>query len=227
MSNLYETALALHQNQPATKPLMYYKKYDQFLTNHNLMPFTILEFGTFDGISTKILSKAFHNSTVLTLDVNKKHIDFSGFPNVIQAKANQINHAEVIPAIERVFPNGIDLVIDDASHFGWFSKLTFEMVFPLLRSGGAYFIEDWGTGYWDSWPDGNRYQSFVLTPHNNNIPKRIPSHDFGMVGFVKSLVDLTHETAIKNRQFDECNASSRISSLEFGEGVCMLLKAAI
>ena len=60
---------------------------------------------------------------------------------------------------------------------------------------------------------------------DQRFPKRFPSHDFGMVGFVKSLVDLTHESAIKNRQEDESKFSSRVSVLEFGEGICMLLKS--
>ncbi len=46
-----------------------------------------------------------------------------------------------------------------------------------------------------------------------------------MVGFVKSLVDFTHEEAIKNNQQDMSHLSSRVQVLEFGEGVCMLLKA--
>ena len=46
-----------------------------------------------------------------------------------------------------------------------------------------------------------------------------------MVGCVSSLVDLTHESAIKNRQEDESRFSSRVRVLEFGEGICMLLKS--
>ncbi|HUV09939.1 MAG TPA: hypothetical protein VMX12_03105, partial [Acidimicrobiia bacterium] len=38
----------------------------------------------------------------------------------------------------------------------------------------TYAIEDWGTGYWESWPDGAQFE---------------PDHTAGMVGFVKSLVD--------------------------------------
>jgi hypothetical protein len=37
----------------------------------------------------------------------------------------------------------IDLVIDDASHQYGFSRRSFEIVFPRLRPGGFYIIEDW------------------------------------------------------------------------------------
>jgi predicted O-methyltransferase YrrM len=45
--------------------------------------------------------------------------------------------------IEADFTGPIDLVVDDASHFYALSKATFEAVFPYLRPGGAYVLEDW------------------------------------------------------------------------------------
>ncbi|MGE0096842.1 MAG: hypothetical protein AB7S86_00715 [Hydrogenophaga sp.] len=224
MSKLYAMASKTHTGNPVTKPLFYYQKYDDFLNHHHLSPKTILEIGTFEGESTKILSEAFPDSQILSLDLNIRPIDFTAYKNVTYKKANQIEQSQLLPIITQTFPEGVDLVIEDASHYGFFSKLTFDIVFPLVKSDGAYFIEDWGTGYWDSWPDGSRFQNFPQLPHNNSLPKRIPSHDFGMVGFVKSLVDLTHESAIKNNQGDESRFSSRVKVLEFGEGVCMLLK---
>jgi hypothetical protein len=65
----------------------------------------------------------------------------------------------------------------------------------LLFSSGddhrsrQHIIEDWGTGYFDDWPDGGHIQKLCSEAVDGLIPKRIPSHDFGMVGFVKSLVD--------------------------------------
>src|SRR5262249_56438524 len=40
----------------------------------------------------------------------------------------------------------IDLVIDDASHAYSHTKRAFEVLFPLVRPGGWYAIEDWS---WD------------------------------------------------------------------------------
>ncbi len=39
--------------------------------------------------------------------------------------------------------NAIDLVIDDASHIYTLSLATFETLFPLIRPGGLYILEDW------------------------------------------------------------------------------------
>jgi SAM-dependent methyltransferase len=47
------------------------------------------------------------------------------------------------------FDGPLDLVIDDASHLYGPTRASFEAVFPLLRPGGLYIIEDWA---WHHWP---------------------------------------------------------------------------
>lgn len=51
------------------------------------------------------------------------------------------------PALDDVlhdeFPDGIDLIIDDASHQYEQTRKTFEIAFPHLKPGGLYVIEDW------------------------------------------------------------------------------------
>ena len=51
----------------------------------------------------------------------------------------------------------IDLVLDDASHLYAQTKLSFEALFPRLRPGGTYLIEDWGWAHWagSPWQDGD------------------------------------------------------------------------
>jgi hypothetical protein len=56
---------------------------------------------------------------------------------------SQADRKRVVEIIENEFPNGLDLVIDDASHAYAETKATFETVFPCLRTGGIYIIEDW------------------------------------------------------------------------------------
>lgn len=57
---------------------------------------------------------------------------------------SQDNHWAVQQIIDNDF-NGepLDLVIDDASHLYWPTRTSFEIIFPRLREGGLYIIEDW------------------------------------------------------------------------------------
>lgn len=47
-------------------------------------------------------------------------------------------------------PEGVDLIVDDGSHLLAPTKRCFLTLFPKLRPGGWYCIEDWGAGYWES-----------------------------------------------------------------------------
>jgi SAM-dependent methyltransferase len=42
----------------------------------------------------------------------------------------------------------LDLVVDDGCHYLAESKATFDAVFPSLRAGGTYVIEDWAWAHW-------------------------------------------------------------------------------
>lgn len=44
-----------------------------------------------------------------------------------------------------------DIIIDDASHIQSNTIYSFEILFPLLKSGGLYCIEDTVTSYWPQW----------------------------------------------------------------------------
>jgi hypothetical protein len=80
-----------------------------------------------------------------------------------------------------------DVIIDDAAHVGALAKASFDFLFPLMPSGGLYFAEDFGTGYMPGFHDGEEFKSAA-----NVEPPRFSSHDAGMVGWLKQLVDVIH-----------------------------------
>ena len=56
-------------------------------------------------------------------------------------------------ALEQILANELggaplDLVIDDGCHFLSETRACFNTLFPHLRAGGAYAIEDWGWAHW-------------------------------------------------------------------------------
>lgn len=50
-------------------------------------------------------------------------------------------------------PDGYDLVVDDASHDGLLSEATFRLLWPLVKPGRWYVLEDWAVGYLPAWSD--------------------------------------------------------------------------
>ena len=188
--SLFEIAQRTHSGDVGTKAPHYYLRYDKFFRSNHFAPTGVLEVGVFKGESTKVFSQAYPFAKIVALDLkNYDGTDFATFPNVTHLLANQTDTASLQEIVRREFPSGLDLVIDDASHVGAYSKITFDAVFPLLAPGGIYIVEDWGTGYADDFIDGCRFQEYPLhfcesKFSESNIPRRLPSHDFGMVGLL-------------------------------------------
>lgn len=66
---------------------------------------------------------------------------------VDQADSGQIGRL-VDAALAKHGLEAVDVVIDDASHLYPQSKASFECLFPRLRAGGQYVLEDWGWAHW-------------------------------------------------------------------------------
>jgi SAM-dependent methyltransferase len=67
-----------------------------------------------------------------------------------------------VPTLRRIvrdeFADRLDVVIDDASHFYQPTRTSFEALFPFVRPGGLYIIEDWA---WAHWPNVKLSPRFV------------------------------------------------------------------
>jgi hypothetical protein len=223
--SLHEASLASYSGDLTTKPPALYLKYETRFRETGFVPCRILELGVHKGESTKVLSTAYPDAEIVSVDlVLHDDVDFSAYPNVRYVQGDQADPAGLDALVRRHFPQSVDLVIDDASHIGYLSKLSFDAVFPHVRSGGIYVVEDWGTGYWDTWPDGSHLQDFPVAAADGFFPKRLPSHDFGMVGFVKSLVDLS--AASLNVSYGAPPIRRQlIERLEIWGGLCFVHKA--
>ena len=119
---------------------------------------SILELGMFEGGSLVMLDKLFRPQRLAGIDIRKTPIQ----PLEDYAKTNRhvrtyYGLSQADDALDGVlsenFPDGIDLVVDDASHLYELTRRTFELSFPHVRPGGLYLIEDW------SWAHKPAYQS--------------------------------------------------------------------
>lgn len=116
------------------------------LAEHN--PRTIMEIGMFKGGSMVWYDKLYKPDMLVGIDLNQHPI--AALENYRKDKPHiktyygrhQEKPGTRVTALES-FPYGIDLVVDDASHLYAQTKATFEMLFPMIRPGGHYVIEDW------------------------------------------------------------------------------------
>jgi hypothetical protein len=164
--SIYEIAA---QTQ-AYKLRSYLTTYEKLFEPLRDKPLTLLELGVMDGGSIKSWEAYFPNARIAGVDRNCPVLSMSD--RVRLFKGDQADIGLLARAAAEVSPDGFDIIIDDCAHLGSAAKTSFWYLFDNhLKPGGLYSIEDWGTGYWPTWPDGRRV---VVEPDSE---RRMPSHD--------------------------------------------------
>jgi len=206
------------------KPVGFYAIYDRYFGEFSGLPIKMLELGVYTGKSLKVWASYFPQGTIIGLDLGESP-DFSDYPNIIFERGDQTDSERLREICLTHAAGGLDIVLDDASHVGQYSAASYRALFPYLKPGGLYIIEDWGTGYLDDWPDGAHFQKFQSEAVGGQIPMRIASHDFGMVGFVKSLIDQVAGDHVKPTLHGIPSQSDTLSFIHIYKQTAIIRKA--
>jgi hypothetical protein len=174
----------------------YLERYDPILQHLVDREVKLLEIGVHKGGSLLLWRDYFPKGTIVGIDL--KLPDGFSEERIDAFRGNQADTAFLSEVANKIAPDGFDIIIDDASHIGTLTKATFWHLFDNhLKNSGLYVIEDWGTGYWDDWDDGltyrprSRLRSHLWCGLRKLGLAKVPwhNHSYGMVGFVKELVD--------------------------------------
>jgi len=120
-------------------------------------PKSILELGMFEGGSLVYFDKLFAPKRLVGIDNRQTSIPAlekykEGRDHIKTFYKLSQDKPRARGVAQSSFPDGIDLVVDDASHLYAQTKASFEMIFPLVKPGGMYVIEDW------AWAHRKQYQ---------------------------------------------------------------------
>ncbi len=213
------------------KPALYLQRYETFFRPLRNRSVTLLELGVDRGGSLLLWRDYFERGMIVGLDANDVSLaDPTGRIRIYQGLQQDPRVLDRIGL--EVAPAGFDVIIDDASHIGAFTRLSFWHLFlNHLKPGGIYVIEDWGTGYWDTWPDGKKFDLLTEWPkgaiadHSQIDERPQPTHQYGLVGFIKQLVDECGLDDLTNEELGAPPArSSRIQSMHISHGQVFIIK---
>lgn len=200
-------------------------------------PVVLLEIGVYKGGSLLLWRDYFPYGTIVGIDVRLPR-NFPPTERVFLFQGDQTDTAFLSWVARQVAPQGFDIIIDDASHIGEYTKRAFWHLFDHhLKPGGLYAIEDWGTGYWDDWPDGKSldlslYESrgplpdLARSPHDPRWKHPWPNHSYGMVGFIKQLIDEQGALDVTRKNLKgQPERSSKFESMFITTGLVCIRKA--
>jgi len=127
-------------------------------------PRRVLEIGIFKGGSVVLFSELWRPERLVAVDIAAQpipalaeYIRRCGLAESVRPVfgVDQADAAAMRSVIAREFGAApLDLVVDDGCHWFEETRAAFETVFPFLRPGGVYVIEDWGWAHWPGvWQD--------------------------------------------------------------------------
>jgi hypothetical protein len=150
------------------KPKWSVLSYEQLLAD--LTPENIVEVGIYDGGSTALFARLAQPHKLVAIDIKtaasaalEDYLDTHRLRDVVSPYygVDQSDTKRLTEIVDEEFGSAtIDLVVDDASHAVGPTRTTFNCLFPRLRPGAAYLIEDWS---WAHSPLPTRVDETPLT----------------------------------------------------------------
>lgn len=198
----------------------YTKVYAKLFDELQDKPIKFLEIGIYKGSSVKMWEGFFVNGDLHFIDKTNEYLEY--YTNKSKFFfLDQASERDLQKFIQEV-GGDFDVIIDDGGHTMQQQITSFNVLFPYVKSGGIYVIEDLATSYWKAYgglgslerPRASRYSTTEM---------------------LKRLIDdLNYYTARKAiAGFDNLEASFKesltpyqksIESITFYPNLCILIK---
>jgi SAM-dependent methyltransferase len=209
----------------AVKPASYTAVYEELLAPYRRRRFALLELGLWKGDSLQMWQAGFPRATIVGIDLDPPAVDLG--KRVRVERGDAADPALLRAVREKHAPGGFDVIIDDASHEALPTAASLAHLFvDHLRPGGTYIIEDWATGYLAGFADGAAPAASVdVSELGSAMDTRLPSHDHGMVGLVKRLVEHVAAPTIASYDPGTVGRPLPIESIVIRDGLVALRRA--
>lgn len=183
----------------------YFDIYDRYLQKFVGKDPNVLEIGISQGGSLEIWSRFFENGQIYGIDIDSKCLDFKYQQNNIHISLGDQSDPKFWDFYLK--DKGLfDVVIDDGSHINEHQILTLLKVFPHLKNGGVFIVEDTHTSYWEQWQGAFRKPDTFIE-------------------FSKSLIDFQHKQHINMKPPEEIQkVFQNLKSMTFYNSVVVFEK---
>jgi len=207
------------------KPVWMVSRYEALLKK--LQPKTIVELGIWRGGSCVFFQRLAGAEKLVAIELNKEriaaldeYIEVNALGEVLKPYygVNQADKPRLREILHSEFgEHRLDLVIDDASHFLDESRDSFNVLFPHMRPGGAYIIEDWS---WAHDPVGTPDDSATFYPEREPLTKLI----FELVLACPSVPGMIENIEIDRNSVTVWRGSREIDGTDFDISRCCLAR---
>lgn len=164
----------------------------------------------------------FTNAQLFFIDINSESKNY--FTNFNRSSLNLVNQEDLVALTNFAHKVGgnFDIIIDDGGHTMNQQITSFKILFPFLKSGGIYVIEDLHTSY----PFG---------PNPNTVYGCSNGKQQTTINFLKTLIDDVNKIGAQTgyANFNKCSSEiltalttyeKEIESIHFHTSLCFIIK---
>ena len=191
-----------NNDRPIAKWLNYFEIYERYLERYRDKSINFLEIGVQGGGSLQMWKKYFGaNSKIVGIDIDP-NTKFEEEQISVEI-GNQSDEEFLKKVVEEYGP--FDIIIDDGSHIQSDVLNSFFFLYPTLKRGGTYIIEDTHTAYFKLFQgglksDSNSVSIFSNFVHDMNVeyvdePFVPQLKDLSSMSFYNSMVIFEKESA--------------------------------
>lgn len=124
-------------------------KYDRLLSGFRLSFSSVLEIGVALGQSLRMWTDYFPNAIVHGADIEPSFSGCASYSNRIRFHVVDQGNEAQLKTLGQFAP--FDLIVDDGNHWWREQILSFNTLFPFVKPGGIYIVEDTCTSYWQEY----------------------------------------------------------------------------
>lgn len=119
---------------------------------------TILEIGIYTGASLKMMEEFYGNPKIIGVDIESKTEYDNG--HIKTLIADQSNRKQLLKVLD--YASEFDIIIDDGGHTMEQQFRTIATLFPYVKKGGIYILEDLHTSFIGAHfnPNGDTFTSY-------------------------------------------------------------------
>jgi demethylmacrocin O-methyltransferase len=143
----------------------YVERYETYFSPLKDADIKIFEIGVDKGYSIKLWKEYFTKAQIYSIDIIDKTEFIEDRVSVFVGSQNDVNFLQDVNNEHGPF----DVIIDDGSHLNEDMYTSFVTLFPLLKPGGLYIVEDLHACYWP-WVQKNGNTNFT------NVVKQLLDH---------------------------------------------------
>jgi predicted O-methyltransferase YrrM len=127
------------------KGITYLDIYQRYMGTSRLQVKTFVEIGVCGGHSLRMWKEYFPNATIYGIDIDpscRQHAE-----ERIEIIIGDQNDDNFLKSLAEKFKDSIDILLDDGSHITKHQIKTYSYLYPCIKSGGLFIIEDLANSY--------------------------------------------------------------------------------